>query len=36
MLTIRNDDLRVLAAVMGRSIDELGGRLEELGLRVSI
>ncbi len=36
MLTIRNDDLRVLAAVMGRSIDELGGRLEELGLRVAI
>ena len=36
MLTIRNDDLRVLAAVMGRSIDDLGGRLEELGLRVAI
>ena len=36
MLTIRNDDLRVLAAVMGRSPDELGGRLEELGLRVAI
>lgn len=35
MLTIRNDDLRVLAAVMGRSPDELGGRLEELGLRVA-
>jgi len=33
MLTIRHDDLRVLAAVMGRSPDELGGRLEELGLR---
>ncbi len=33
MLTIRNDDLRVLAAVMGRSPDELGGRLDELGLR---
>ena len=33
MLTIRNDDLRVLAAVMGRSPDELGGRLAELGLR---
>ena len=32
MLTIRNDDLRVLAAVMGRSPDELGGRLAELGL----
>jgi len=36
MLTIRNDDLRVLAAVMGRSPDELGGRLEELGLRVAL
>jgi transcriptional regulator with XRE-family HTH domain len=35
MLTIRHDDLRVLAAVMGRSPDDLGGRLEELGLRVA-
>jgi transcriptional regulator with XRE-family HTH domain len=34
MLTIRHDDLRVLAAVMGRSPEELGGRLDELGLRV--
>jgi transcriptional regulator with XRE-family HTH domain len=34
LLTIRRDDLRVLAAVMGRSTDELGGRLQELGLRV--
>lgn len=33
MLTIRRSDLRVLAAVMGRSIDELGTRLEQLGLR---
>jgi transcriptional regulator with XRE-family HTH domain len=33
MLTIRRSDLRVLAAVMGRSIDELGSRLEQLGLR---
>ena len=33
MLTIRHDDLRVLAAVMGRSPDELGNRLVELGLR---
>ncbi len=33
MLTIRRSDLRVLAAVMGRSIDELGARLEQLGLR---
>ncbi len=33
MLTIRNDDLRVLAAVMGRSPEDLGNRLDELGLR---
>jgi transcriptional regulator with XRE-family HTH domain len=33
MLTIRQDDLRVLAAVMGRSAEELGSRLDELGLR---
>ena len=35
MLTIRADDLRVLAAVMGRSPDELGSRLVELGLRAA-
>ena len=35
MLTIRHDDLRVLAAVMGRSPEELGGRLEALGLRAA-
>jgi transcriptional regulator with XRE-family HTH domain len=35
MLTIRHDDLRVLAAVMGRSPDELGTRLEQLGLRAN-
>lgn len=33
MLTIRRSDIRVLAAVMGRSIDELGSRMEQLGLR---
>ena len=33
MLTIRSDDLRVLAAVMGRSPEDLGSRLDELGLR---
>ena len=33
MLTIRSDDVRVLAAVMGRSPDELAVRLHELGLR---
>ena len=33
LLTIRRDDLRVLAAVLGRHPEELGVRLEELGLR---
>ena len=36
MLTIRRDDLRVLAAVLGRSLDELGVRLEQLGLRARV
>ena len=35
MLTIRRSDLRVLASCMGRSLDELGSRLEQLGLRAS-
>ncbi len=33
LLTIRRDDLRVLAAVLGRRPDDLGVRLDELGLR---
>jgi transcriptional regulator with XRE-family HTH domain len=32
LLTIRRDDLRVLAAVLGRSVDELGKRFRQLGL----
>ena len=36
MLTIRSDDLRVLAAVMGRSAEDLGSRLDELGLRATV
>jgi transcriptional regulator with XRE-family HTH domain len=36
MLTIRSDDLRVLAAVMGRSPEDLGSRLDELGLRAAV
>jgi transcriptional regulator with XRE-family HTH domain len=36
MLTIRRDDVRVLAAVLGRTPDKLGDRLDELGLRVAI
>ena len=35
MLTIRRSDLRVLAACMGRSLEDLGVRLEQLGLRAS-
>jgi transcriptional regulator with XRE-family HTH domain len=35
MLTIRRSDLRVLASCMGRSLEELGSRLEQLGLRAS-
>ena len=36
MLTIRRADLRVLAACLGRSPEELGARLEKLGLRVPV
>ena len=35
MLTIRRDDVRVLAAVLGRTPEALKNRLDELGLRVS-
>ena len=35
MLTIRDDDIRVLAAVLGHHPKQLGMHLEELGLRVS-
>jgi transcriptional regulator with XRE-family HTH domain len=35
MLTIRRSDLRVLASCMGRTLDELGSRLEQLGLRAA-
>jgi transcriptional regulator with XRE-family HTH domain len=33
MLTIRRDDMRIIAAVMGRTVEELSGRFEQLGLR---
>ena len=33
LLTIRRDDLRVLAAVLGRRAEELAWRLDQLGLR---
>lgn len=32
MLTIRRDDLRVLAAVLGRSVEEMGARFAQMGL----
>jgi transcriptional regulator with XRE-family HTH domain len=35
MLTIRRDDLRVLAAVLGRRTEDLPQRLEQLGLRAN-
>jgi transcriptional regulator with XRE-family HTH domain len=35
MLTIRRDDLRVLAAVLGRRTEDLPPRLEQLGLRAN-
>jgi len=35
MLTIRREDVRALAAVLGRTPEDLGARLDELGLRVS-
>ncbi len=35
VLTIRRDDVRVLAAVLGRTPEDLGQRLDELGLRVT-
>jgi transcriptional regulator with XRE-family HTH domain len=33
MLTIRTDDVRVLAAVLGRRPEDLASRLDEMGLR---
>ena len=36
MLTLRRSDLRVLAACMGRSLEDLGVRLEQLGLRAAV
>lgn len=35
MLTIRRDDLRVLAAVLGRRTEDLPQRLDQLGLRAN-
>ncbi|HEU5301734.1 MAG TPA: transcriptional regulator [Acidimicrobiia bacterium] len=36
MLTIRSDDVRVLAAALGRKPADLAVRLDELGLRVAM
>jgi transcriptional regulator with XRE-family HTH domain len=36
LLTIRRDDLRVLAAVLGRRPEDLGRRLDEMGLRAGV
>lgn len=36
LLTIRRDDLRVLAAVLGRRPEDLWRRLDELGLRAGV
>jgi transcriptional regulator with XRE-family HTH domain len=36
LLTIRRDDVRVLAAVLGHGPEELGARLDELGLRARV
>jgi transcriptional regulator with XRE-family HTH domain len=35
VLTIRSDDLRVLASVLDLSLDELAARIEELGVKAS-
>jgi transcriptional regulator with XRE-family HTH domain len=35
MLTIRSDDVRVLAAALGRRPDDLASRLDQLGLRAA-
>jgi transcriptional regulator with XRE-family HTH domain len=33
LLTIRRDDMRILAAVLGKSLEEMGARFDSLGLR---
>jgi hypothetical protein len=32
MLTIRRDDLRAIACILGTGVDAAGGRLDDLGL----
>jgi transcriptional regulator with XRE-family HTH domain len=35
-LTIRRDDLRILAAIFGHSSEEFGARLDDMGLRARV
>lgn len=35
LLTIRREDMRILAAVLGRGIEEMGTRFDQLGLRAN-
>jgi len=36
MLTIRRDDLRAIACILGVTVDTAGGRLDDLGLSLSV
>jgi transcriptional regulator with XRE-family HTH domain len=36
MLTIRRDDLRAIACILGVNVDNAGGRLDDLGLSLSV
>ena len=36
MLTIRRDDLRAIACILGVAVDGAGGRLDDLGLSLSV
>ena len=36
MLTIRRDDLRAIACILGVTVDSAGGRLDDLGLSLSV
>jgi hypothetical protein len=35
MLTIRRDDLRAIACILGVSVDSASGRLDDLGLSLA-
>jgi hypothetical protein len=36
MLTIRRDDLRAIACILGVTVDTAGERLDNLGLKVEV